>query len=406
MSKITGIYAKEILDSRGKPTIEVTVVAGEYSGSFSVPSGASTGSTEAFVLHDPDGHMRSAIESVERIRAALIGTEISAQREIDGQLLSLDGTEGKTRLGGNVILGISVAAARAAAEERGMQLFAYLRTCAQITPSRTTPLLYMNYINGGKHVNPQETSIAFQEHMIVPQTDSVSEALSIARSIEEELSRTIREIYGSDVATRMGDEGGYVIPESDVRAPFTLLKRVIERTHNEGKVLIAIDAAANSFYADGTYTLGGTMSLTSETLAELYRTLIQEFPILSIEDPFAEGAFDAFSRLQKSVSVKIVGDDITTTSAARITAAAQQGAIRAVIIKPNQIGTLSETLTAMQTAREAGIDCIVSHRSGETSDTFIADLSYAFGAFGIKAGALRRAERVVKYERLQEITSM
>jgi len=406
MNAITKIQAREILDSRKKPTIEVTVSAGEYSGTYSVPSGASTGSTEAFVLRDSDGHMKEACARVEEISEALIGMDVSDQKSLDDALCALDGTSLKSHLGGNVLLGVSIAAARCAAAVAGVELFEYLRSVRTITPSRATPLLYMNYINGGKHVDPSQTSLSIQEHMIVPQVDSVEEALTIARNIEMELATLVEARYGSEVSAHMGDEGGFVIPESAPDTPFRLLVEAIEKAGCTGTVQLAIDAAANSFYHEGVYALSPDESYTASELQARYEALAHEFPLISIEDPFAEDALDAFVALQETFEeqgIRVVGDDVTTTARSRIEDAARRCAIQAVIIKPNQIGTLSETLDAMEAARNAQIDCIVSHRSGETMDAFVADLAYAFGTFGLKAGTLRKPERAVKYERLRTL---
>ena len=401
MTTITDIHAVAVPDSRGKPTLSVTVIAGEASGTFSVPSGASTGSNEAFELRDADGGMQTALAGLRReVRPALIGMDAADQAAIDAKLIALDGTENKSRLGGNTLVGVSVAAAKAAAKAKGVQTFEHLRTLADIAPSRRVPLLYLNDINGGKHAH---TPLSFQEHLIVPETESITESLSMARTIGAELETVIMERYGAGSAATMGDEGGFVIPEHDPLVPFELLASAIERAGFSGRVHIATDVAASSFYDAGSYQVGGN-AYSASALAALYQSLVQRFPIISIEDPFAESSLDDFATLQREVSVRIVGDDLTVTNAPRILKAADRGAIRAVIIKPNQVGTLTETLEAMRTAREKGIDCIVSHRSGETMDDFIADLAFAFGCFGLKSGAPRKPERMAKYERLASIS--
>lgn len=401
--QITSIDAREISDSRNKPTLAVTVACGAASGTFSVPSGASTGSTEACELRDTDGHVSQAVHNVQEIIApALLGMDATDQRAIDAKLLELDGTPQKTNLGGNAMIGVSIATAKAAAAAKGIQVFEHLRTLAEIKASRRVPYLYMNYINGGKHA---KSPLAFQEHIIVPDTESIGEALEMAELVGARLESIIRETYGPEAAASMGDEGGYVIPEDKYDEPFKLLARAIEETGFTGRIKLATDVAASSFFKDDTYQLGGK-SIDAETLANHYRELAATYPILSIEDPFEEHDAASFTRLQSSLDLRVVGDDLTTTSTARITTAANAGAMRAVIIKPNQIGTLSETLDAMQAARKRDIDCIVSHRSGETMDDFIADLAYAFGVFGIKGGSPRRPERRIKYERLAAITAL
>lgn len=397
---ISEVTAAETTDSRGRPTIVVTVRIGDRVGTFSVPSGASTGSFEAWELRDPDGGMKHVIRNIRDIIAPkLVGCDAHDQRGIDTVLTSLDSTSNMSQLGGNAAIGVSIAVAKAAAAASGVQVFEHLRTLADIPPSRKVPLLYMNYINGGKHAR---SPIAFQEHMIVPDVDFISEALAIAARVETALGRAISDRYGSSVAAKRGDEGGFVIPEASYEAPFELIESAIHDAGGDGRVRIAIDAAAMSFYADGTYLMG-MRTYTALELLDVYRVLASRFSLISIEDPFEETAFDLFAKLQNSIEGRVVGDDLTVTNTERIGRAAKEKSIRAVIIKPNQIGTLTATLDAMRCAREAGIDCIVSHRSGETSDDFIADLAYAFGCFGLKAGALRNNERVVKYKRLQAI---
>lgn len=400
-TQITSVLAEEMLDSRGKPTVKAVVHCGEAMGEFGVPSGASTGSTEATELRDADGHVSHAVRNVnESIAPALIGKDATDQRAIDDVMLALDGTGNKSKLGGNAMIGVSIAVAKAAAAARGVQTFEHLRSLADIRPSRSTPYLYMNYINGGKHA---KSPVAFQEHIVVPDTEDVHEAMAIAGAVDDALRMQLADAYGSEVLDTMGDEGGYVIPELRYDAPFEHLARAIQASGNAGRVRLATDVAASSFYADGSYEFGGAVHPKAE-LAEAFTSLIERFSLLSIEDPFEEGAQGDFAALQTAhPETRIVGDDLTTTSAARIADSADAGAIKAVIIKPNQVGTLSETLDAMKAARERGVDCIVSHRSGETFDPFIADLAFAFGAFGLKAGALRKPERLAKYKRLAEI---
>lgn len=401
MEIITGVRAKEILDSRGKPTLAVTVELHEASGTFAVPSGASTGSGEAFELRDKDGHVGKAIENVNTlIASALIGKDASDQVLIDRTMRDLDGTENKSRIGGNAIIGVSIACAKATAKARSVETWKYLQGLASMAPSRKVPHLYMNYINGGKHAR---SPLAFQEHIIVPDTESVVEALEIAAAVDAKLRALIVAEFGDAAGESMGDEGGYILPTSHWEKPFALLWTAVQQAGFEGKVKLASDVAASSFYEGGFYQMG-EHKLSPAELEDIFRELAKKYPIISIEDPFEENALQDFARLQKSFEPKVVGDDITVTSAKEIQVAAQAEAIRAVIIKPNQIGTLTETLEAMSTARERGVDCIVSHRSGETMDDFVADLAFAFGAFGLKAGSLRKSERVAKYERLRIIS--
>ena len=402
MIEITDVTVVEVRDSRNKPTLEVTVHAGGASGTFSVPSGASTGSYEAKELRDQDGSMATAIKNITQIiKPALIGTDASNQKEVDRIMLELDGTPDKSRLGGNALIGVSIATAKAAARAKGVQTFEHLRSIETMEASRRVPYLYMNYINGGKHAS---SPISFQEHLIVPDTENVREAMEMAEKISAALAEEITADYGADAAQSFGDEGGYVIQESAYRKPFELIARAVTKAGFEGRVKIAIDVAASSFYQDGIYTVGGEQK-TRDQLMEMYRGLIADFPILSIEDPFDEIAFDDFAALQSSTDVRLVGDDLTVTNVSRLSQAIEKKCIRALIVKPNQIGTLSETIATMKLARENNIDCIVSHRSGETMDDFVADLAFAFGAFGLKAGALRKPERRTKYERLATIAA-
>lgn len=402
MTSITAVRAKEVLDSRGKSTLAATVEVGEVRGTFAVPSGASTGSGEACELRDQDGRVGKAIENVNtRIASALIGKDATDQKLIDGTMRELDGTENKSSLGGNAIIGVSIAAAKAAALSSGQETWQYLKSLASISPSRRVPYLYMNYINGGKHA---KSPLAFQEHIIVPDTESVSEAMDIARGVDERLKQLVVSEYGDAAGSSMGDEGGYILPTAEWEKPFALLWQAIEQAGYEGRVKLASDVAASSFFDQGSYQVG-EKKLSSAELEGILRELAKKYPILSIEDPFEENATEDFARLQRDYEPRIVGDDLTVTNAKEIEVAAKAGAIRAVIIKPNQIGTLTETLEAMSMARAHNIDCIVSHRSGETTDDFVADLAYAFGAFGLKAGSLRKSERVAKYERLRIISA-
>lgn len=403
MGLITDITAEEIVDSRGKPTVKATVWVGKDAGSFSVPSGASTGSKEATELRDADGHMSQAIRNIhETIAPKLVGMDAREQESLDKVMHELDGTKDKSHLGGNAMLAVSIAAAKAAARSEGVELWQYLRTIARVPPSRSVPYLYMNYINGGKHAM---SPLSFQEHMIVPESENITEALDIAEAVSARLEELIRARYGDEAAASMGDEGGFVIPERDPIVPFELLAEATAAAGQKGRVRLATDVAASSFFDAGAYAVGGEV-WSAEQLRAFYHKLADLFPLLSIEDPFEEHALKDFVTLQRGFAPRIVGDDLTVTDAARIKEAAHEGAIRAVIIKPNQIGTLTETFEAMRAARRDDVDCIVSHRSGETDDTFIADLAFGTNAFGLKAGALRKSERRAKYERLKAIAAL
>lgn len=404
-NKITNIKAIEILDSRGNPTLEVSVYVGDICGYFQVPSGASTGKYEACELRDNNtgkGGMNNAIEKIETIiKPGLVGLDIFNQKLIDQKMIELDGTPQKTNLGGNSMIGVSIACAKTAAIVRGIEVYEYLKTLEEIKPSRETPLLYFNLINGGKHA---ASSLAFQEYHIVPQVDSVLESVEMCRSVQEKLDEIILAKY--NILPKKGDEGGIALSVEDVIEPLALLTQAVESLGYSEKVKFALDVASSSFFDDksGVYKFGGR-DWTKEELVELYNKITSSYPIISIEDPFDEEDYESFSKLQNTLSnIKLVGDDLTVTSIERLKKAIDEKSIKAIIIKPNQVGTLSETLATMKLARENDINCIVSHRSGETMDDFIADLAYAFGCFGIKAGALGPKERNIKYNRLVNIT--
>ncbi len=398
---ITKIQAEEIKDSRGNPTIKATVFAGNNSASFSVPSGASTGASEAHELRDQDGRgVKNAIEKIRSvITPALIGKNVSNQKEIDEIMLSLDGTANKTNLGGNSVIGVSIACAKTAAKISGMEVFEYLRTLAEIKPSQRIPYLYMNLINGGKHA---ANKLAFQEYHVVPTTDSIQEAVDIGVKIQNTLKEIILKDLG-EASLAFGDEGGFAPQVSDIKKPLQYLSEAIKQNNLESKVRLALDVASSSFYSEGKYMVDG-QTLSKDELLDVYDSLIAEFDLLSIEDPFDEKDFESFRKLKGgSREILVVGDDLTVSNSLLLQKAIEMSSINAMIVKPNQIGTLSETLATMKKARENGIELIVSHRSGETDDDFIADLAYAFGCFGLKAGAPSKPERMVKYNRLMQI---
>ena len=400
--KIARITAEEITDSRNNPTLNVTVVCEDGSaGSFAVPSGASTGKTEAYELRDggqPHGHMTTAIHNITtEISGALVGKEVGNQKELDDIMIKLDGTENKSRLGGNSLIGVSVAACAAAAKAKRVEVFQHLRSLADIPRSHDrAPFLYMNLVNGGKHA---ATKLAFQEYMVVPKTESPWEALSIGREAMDQVDERITAEYGADKLV-IGDEGGVALDVDDVEVPLKILSSIREGLGVRGAFDLAMDVAASSFFANGKYRAGGSV-LSTEELSAMFSTYASAYGLISIEDPFDETDFTSFAALKTALpQTIIVGDDLTTTNVHRVQAAVEAGSIGAVIIKPNQIGTVSETLETMAFARAHEVHCIVSHRSGETMDTFIADLAYAFGVFGIKVGAPRAKERMAKIDRL------
>ena len=411
---ISKIEAEEIKDSRGNPTIKVTVFAcpsealakagaGDISDSFSVPSGASTGIHEARVMEN-----RKAIFNVnEIISKALIGKDILNQKEVDKIMLELDGTPNKNNLGGNSMIGVSIACVKAAAKVTGQEVYQYLQTLAEIKPSRKAPYLFMNLLEGGKHAG---SALAFQEYLIVSDTENISEAVGIGIKIQD----TLRKIIGRDLGEEsliLGDEGGFALKVADVWKPLVFLTEAIRQNNLQDKVRLALDAAASSFYepvrasGNGIYKISGE-DISKKELMDLYESLIDEFNLFSIEDPFNEEDFESFRELkEKNRNSLIVGDDLTVSNKTLLKKAIEKGSINAVIIKPNQIGTLTETLETMRLARENNIEIIISHRGEETDDDFIADLAYAFNCFGLKAGAPTKPERMVKYKRLIQITN-
>ena len=411
---ITKILAQEIKDSRGNPTIKVTVFAcpsealakagaGDISDSFSVPSGASTGIHEARVMENG-----KAIFNVnEIISKALIGKDVLNQKEIDKIMLELDGTPNKNNLGGNSMIGVSIACAKAAAKVIGQEVYQYLQTLAEIKPSRKAPYLFMNLLEGGKHAG---SALAFQEYLIVSDTENISEAVGIGIKIQDTLRKIISRDLGEESLV-LGDEGGFALKIADVRKPLVFLTEAIRQNNLQDKVRLALDAAASSFYepvrasGDGIYKIGGK-DISKKELMDLYESLIDEFNLFSIEDPFNEEDFESFRELkEKNRNSLIVGDDLTVSNKTLLKKAIEKGSINTVIIKPNQIGTLTETLETMRLARENNIELIISHRGEETDDDFIADLAYAFNCFGLKAGAPTKPERMVKYKRLIQITN-
>lgn len=402
--KITDIKGVEIRDSRGNPTIEVFVSAGDIVASFQVPSGASTGKTEALELRDETtGGMNKVISIIEEtIKPRLVGYSIFNQQLIDDTLIVLDGTDNKTNLGGNTTIGVSIACAKCAAKAKGVEVYEYLRTLIpKNIESKIAPYLYVNLINGGKH---SHSELAFQEYHVVPQTLDVKEALSMTDKIINELEKIIS---NNGFALTKGDEGGYAISTPDVILPLKFLKEAVVNAGFDGQIKYALDVAADSFFneSDNTYKVGGE-NISKNDLVNIYKNICSTYDILSIEDPFYEEGFDDFREYQIELSPTFfVGDDLTTTNVERLKHANAENSIKGLIIKPNQIGTLSETINAIMYAQENDIKCIVSHRSGETMDNFIADLAVAYNCFGIKTGSPRAPERAVKYNRLVEIFS-
>lgn len=386
--KIDRISARAIPDTRGRLTVETTLFAGTLSASASVPSGKSTGSREA---REVDA--ARAIEHVHgEISAVITARDFASPEELDQFLIALDGTPDKSRLGANALLSVSLSAMRLFALLEGLPLWQAIAKRAGTTPA--APRLFVNVMNGGAHA---EFRLPFQEYLLVIE-GSTSAALPIAQVAFAELGRRLGPAAGG---VPLGEEGGYAPAFETIDEPFQHLS-VLAKEHVG--VSLAIDAAASQLFSNGAYHLLGGACSAAE-LADLYEDLADRFPLTSIEDPFYENAHDDFARLTKRLGEKvaIVGDDLTVTDPRQIMTAAAHNEITAVIIKPNQIGTLSEALQAVQEARAAGIRVIASHRSGETADTFIADFAYGVGAYGLKAGGLAQPERRAKYERLLAI---
>jgi len=415
MSIIKDIRAREILDSRGQPTIEVRVITTNSVGIASVPAGASTGSHEAKELRDGGKRykglgVQKAIKNVHTIIAPLLKSrDCTQQTEIDSLMIERDGSKDKYRLGANAILAVSLACAKAAAASHDLSLYKYLARLPQLADhqdrlrknkSRSNkqllPRAYFNVINGGKHATSQ---LQVQECMIVPHLSTFHDNLRAASEIYHLLKTEIHRKYG---LTGVGDEGGFAPPLKTTDEALTLLRKVIVKAGYNGKVDLAIDCAASSFYKNKKYHFDEKI-MSADQLLEHYLKLIKKFKIISIEDPFAEEDFAHFALLKRRAKIQVVGDDLTVTNPGRIKIAIEQKSCNCLLLKVNQIGTLTEALEAARLAFNAGWDVMVSHRSGETEDTFIADLAAALGCGQIKAGAPCRGERVAKYNRLLEI---
>ena len=406
MSAITYVHARQILDSRGNPTVEVDVRLG--SGAFgraAIPSGASTGEHEAVELRDggePFGGkgVLRAVEHVDgEIADAVQGREAGDQEGLDRALIELDGTDTKARLGANAILGVSLAVARARATELGQPLWRYLGG----EQANLLPVPMMNVLNGGAHA---DNPVDFQEFMIAPiGASSFAQAVRMGAETYQQLKGTLR---SRGLATGVGDEGGFAPALHDNAAPLELLVAAIEAAgYRPGEeIAIALDPAASEFFSDGAYRLAGEdRALSSAEMVDYWEQLVDRYPIVLIEDGMAEDDWDGWARLTERLGdrVQLVGDDIFVTNQAILRRGIDAGIANSILIKLNQIGTLTETLETMAIAREAGYRCFVSHRSGETDDAFIADFVVATGAGQIKTGAPARGERVAKYNQLLRI---
>ena len=408
MSEITEVHAREILDSRGNPTVEVEVLLESGAmGRAAVPSGASTGEREALELRDGDSSrylgkgVAKAVENVNQtIGPEVVGMEATDQAVLDQLLIELDGTEDKRTLGANAILGVSLAVAKAAADDYGLPLYRYIGG----VDAKVLPAPMMNILNGGKHA---DNNVDLQEFMIMPLgATRFSEALRMGAEVFHQLRSVLKK---KGYNTAVGDEGGFAPDLKTNEEAVQLILTAIEKAgYKPGvDIFLALDPAASEFYHDGRYTLEGEggKRLTSEEMVEFYARWVAQYPIVSIEDGMAENDWDGWAALTARVGsqIQLVGDDLFVTNTRILREGIAKGIANAILIKVNQIGTLTETLDAIRTAHRAGYAAIVSHRSGETEDTTIADLSVATNAGQIKTGSASRTDRVAKYNQLLRI---
>ena len=400
--KIEYIHAREILDSRGNPTLEVEITTDSgFFGRAAIPSGASTGIWEAVELRDNDNRfhgkgLKKALKVIkDEIFPALRGMDVTQQKEIDYKMIELDGTENKSRLGGNTILGISVAAAKAAAASEKKRLYEYFNK-----DSNLLPVPFFNVINGGMHAG---NSLDFQEFMIAPTgAENFHEALRMGSEIYQQLKSDLKKQYGKD-ATNVGDEGGFSPPMKTPEEALDMILAAAEEMGYTDETVLAMDVAANSFYKEnGVYSFTGKDVTTGE-LIDVYKELVDKYPIKSIEDLLEEEDYEGFAEATKALPIQIVGDDIFVTNKKRLQKGIDIGACNALLWKVNQIGTLTEAFEAAKLAMDNGYNVMASHRSGETEDPFVGDLSVALGCGQIKSGAPCRGERTAKYNQLLRI---
>jgi len=408
MSTIAEIIGREVLDSRGNPTVEVEVLLeGGLSGRASVPSGASTGTHEALELRDKDPKrylgkgVQKAVQNIHRgIAPRLLGMDVTDQKAIDTAMLQFDGTPNKTRLGANAILGVSLACAKAAAAHLGVPLYRYLGGLS----AAHLPLPMMNILNGGAHA---DNNLDLQECMILPTGGKTfKEALRMGVEVFHHLKAVLKE---KGYKTSVGDEGGFAPDLKSNEEAFSLILEAIQKAgYRPGRdVALGIDAAASEFYRNGYYFLKAEKrpKRTSKEMIDYYEGLIKKFPILSIEDGLAEDDWKGWKEMTARLgnTVQLVGDDLFVTNPQRLSRGIQEGVANAILIKPNQIGSLTETLDVIGLAKRAGYNTIISHRSGETEDTTIADIAVGTSAGQIKTGATSRTDRVAKYNQLIRI---
>ncbi|MCP3683052.1 MAG: phosphopyruvate hydratase [bacterium] len=398
-NKIKRVYAREVLDSRGKPTVEAEVYAGKTFGRAIVPSGASTGTHEAVELRDNDKRFQGngVLKAVNNINKTLskkiVGMDCTKQTQIDKKLIDADATKNKSKLGANAILAISMANARAAANTKGIQLFELLGKKKFILP-----VPFCNVINGGKHA---AGDLKMQEFMIAPvKAKSFKDAIRMSAETYHILKKVIAKKYGK-TAVNVGDEGGFAPNLKNATEALNILEKAIDIAGYKGKMKIAMDCAASEFYSQGVYNLERKYSASK--LVDYYLDLVKSYPIISIEDPFNEDDFKSFADLTKESKIQIVGDDLLVTNTNRIKKAIKAKSCNCLLLKVNQIGTLTEAMDAANMAIKNKWKVMVSHRSGETEDSFIADLSVALACGQIKSGAPCRSERLAKYNQLIRI---
>ncbi|MCK4263063.1 MAG: phosphopyruvate hydratase [Dehalococcoidia bacterium] len=401
--RVTGVKGREIIDCRGTPTVEVDVWVNDVlRGRAGVPSGRSVGSYEACELrdggsrHDGFGVLQAVKNVNELIGPEIIGMDVTEQRKLDRLMIELDGTPNKSKLGANAILGVSLAAAKAAASSLGIPLYRYINASAHILP---VPM--MNLVNGGKL---SSNDLDFQEFIMMPVgAETFSQALQITTEVNSKLRALLAKRYGK-LAINVGDEGGCVPPITSVREALDVLQEAVGQTPWEDRIVYALDVAATHLYDKNTkkYTIEGKQ-LSSKDVIDLFRDLVSRYPIVSIEDPLDEDDFDGFAAITRELGIQIVGDDLFVTNSQRLRKGIEMGAANALLWKVNQIGTLTEALDAASLAFKSGYGVVVSERSGETEDSIIADLVVALNAGQIKTGAPVRSERTGKYNELLRI---
>ncbi|WP_449062592.1 phosphopyruvate hydratase [Planomonospora algeriensis] len=407
MASIEGVHAREILDSRGNPTVEVDILLDDGSeGRAAVPSGASTGQFEAVELRDGDeryggkGVEKAVLGVTDEIADEILGFDAAEQRSIDQVMIDLDGTPNKARLGANAVLGVSLAVAKAAAESAELPLFRYLGG----PNAHVLPVPMMNILNGGAHA---DTNVDIQEFMIAPiGAESFREAVRMGTEVYHALKAVLKE---KGYATGLGDEGGFAPNLPSNRDALDLILVAIEKAgYTPGEdVALALDVAASEFHSEGVYTIDGK-GLSAAELIAFYEDLVANYPLVSIEDPLDESDWEGWNAITKALGdkVQLVGDDLFVTNPERLARGIAEGTANALLVKVNQIGTLTETMDAVDLAHRSGYRCMMSHRSGETEDTTIADLAVATNCGQIKTGAPARSDRVAKYNQLLRIEEL